>query len=78
MEAQRDYKEIYADWEREMKDLGRQEGRRTGLIEGISALCDVLQIDLPTDRREQLESCDIQQLEQTLTQLRTTRHWPGS
>lgn len=74
MQAQWNYKEIYAEWEREMKE----EGERAGLKESIEMLCNASQIDLSDDRRTQLESCDITELKQLFVELCSTHRWPDS
>jgi hypothetical protein len=81
MEALRHLEAVYADIKREHvqegMELGKEQGLEQGLEQGIEALCEVLQIELTEQRREELASADAERLEQVLAQLRTTRRWPG-
>jgi hypothetical protein len=77
MEAMRNIEEAYAEWKQKVLDEGRRGGRGEGRIEAIEALCSVLGIELTEERRQALASWDTAQLEAHLTELITTRRWPG-
>ncbi len=53
------------------------QGREAGVISGIEALCKVLDIEITSDRREQLEEASIDQLERILEALSSERYWPS-
>jgi DNA invertase Pin-like site-specific DNA recombinase len=84
MEALRHLLAVYADIKRQHIEEGikigieqaRERRYRKGLLDGIEALCEVLQIELTEQRREELAGADAERLEQVLAQLRTTRRWP--
>ncbi|MEM9462252.1 MAG: hypothetical protein AAGF11_49315, partial [Myxococcota bacterium] len=55
---------------------GKTAGLREGTLKGITALCDVLEIQLDTERRAQLDRLDVAGLDALLGHLRTERRWP--
>jgi hypothetical protein len=54
----------------------REEGHKSGLVQGLEAACDLLGIDLGEERRAQLATLDAAGLEALLTRLRIDRRWP--
>jgi len=66
---------------RAIESQAKAEGLAKGLAEGsrtaIEALCDVLEIQLGTDRRAYLQQLDALQLERLLDHLRHERRWPS-
>jgi predicted transposase/invertase (TIGR01784 family) len=62
--------------ERGALSLAQREGREDGLRIGIEALCDALGIDLPAERRRELQLLDDAGLQALLTRLRADRRWP--
>jgi hypothetical protein len=52
------------------------EGRKEGLIQGIEALCDALNIPLSSEQRDVLKSAEVDRLEAILDGLRKSKQWP--
>lgn len=55
---------------------GRARGQARGLILGIVALCDVLEIPLDAERLAVLERLCVPDLEALLDAIRSDRGWP--
>lgn len=62
---------------REGRREGRQEGRREGLQTGIATVCDIVGIELTSERRAILKTSSVAELERLLATIRGQRDWPA-
>jgi predicted transposase/invertase (TIGR01784 family) len=62
---------------REGKADGLREGKEEGLRAAISDLCELLQVELTTERRSHLAGLDLASLESLRVPLKQQRSWPA-
>lgn len=55
---------------------GLAEGEKKGLRQGIESLCEVLQIELTSERRARMSELDVSGLESLLARIRADRRFP--
>ena len=60
---------------KEGRKEGLDEGLRKGLLQAIRDICELLDIPLTTERLSQLDTLDMQRLEDVRNRIKTTKSW---
>ena len=69
-------KAIHAELAQRVKGA-HQAGERVGLLKSVETLCAAFEIELSDERRAQLATLDLAQLEKMVVTISKTRSWPG-